>query len=1607
MTTSAGPAPEAVTDDPSRHDDVALDPVLARLAELVAPEQAACAVAFARAAYRRLPPEQVRALDVGAAARQLASAFAFVDARPPGELALRVYNPTVDEHGWSWQGTAVEVNVEDGPFLLSTMTEELSRLGVEVARSVHPILGIERDDHGHVARIVPARGAAERESWMLLELEALLDEGARDEVTAALRGVLGDARATARDFPAMREQVEEIAFATRASAGAAYPRDEVDEVIALLRWLLDDHFIFLGYREYDLVDVEGRRAGVVARGSGLGILSDDSVSSWADPVLLDDVEPGLRRRMEGGDLLVVSRTNRRSTVHRHVRMLYIGVKKVAGDGTICGEYRVLGLFAQQAFAEPASVIPVVRRKLRQVLEREDVVDHSYDERVLRTLFEAFPKGELFQIDVDALRRVLVALLGVTRRQEVRLLAWEGSAPQSTSAVVALPRDRFTDDLRRSVVALLLDRFDAAAVDEHIAFTERGEALLHFAFHAAAGKRLRELDVEALEHEVEALTRTWSDALAAALEAECGREDGQRLAVAWKRTFPPGYTETTSPADAVADVVELAQLGGNGDVRMAVRAGAGGLHRFKLYKAGAVVELSAFLPILESLGLVVVEEIPHRLEGVDVAIHDFGVRVGDVDAGVGFDPERDGARAAAAALATWRGDAEADSLNRLVLHARLTWEDAVVLRAYRRYRRQIGTSFTEAYQNDALVGYPDVARALIALFAARFDPERADSDAEAARQAVLDACEAVQRLDQDRILRGFLGLVDATLRTNRYRPGRGALAFKLDSSAVPDVPKPVPHVEVFVYSPAMEAVHLRGGPVARGGIRWSDRQEDFRTEILGLMKAQMVKNAVIVPSGSKGGFVLKGVARGEDDVRERVLSAYETFMRGLLDLTDNVVDGEVVPPPGVRRPDGDDPYLVVAADRGTATFSDVANKISAEYRFWLGDAFASGGSRGYDHKAMGITARGAWVAVQRHFRELDIDVQAEPVTVVGIGDMSGDVFGNGMLRSNALKLVAAFDHRDIFLDPDPDPALSFAERERLYHLPRSSWQDYDRAVISAGGGVWSRTAKRIPLSEQARGLLRVEADALSPPELIRALLAAPVDLLFAGGIGTFVKAATETDADVGDRANDAIRVDADEVGARVVGEGGNLAFTQRGRIQYARRGGRINTDAIDNSAGVDTSDHEVNLKILLGAVVDRGELALDERDALLAAVADDVAVAVLRDVELQTGAISQEIAQAPGGLEPYEALMRHLEESVRLDREVEALPATAEIARRREAGAFLTRPELAVLLGYAKVDLAAHLLASGVPDQPAFTDALAAYFPRATVETYPDVIAQHRLRRELIATVVANDVVNRLGITWHLRTARELGASLAEVAAAYWVARAVAGADADWRAIERLGDLATPPLELELKGQVDRLVDAFARAYLRQGAASDVAGTIARDRPAFAHLAQRIIDLASPRVRAAARAQVDHFVDLGLGSDLAERVVTLGQLAFVPDVAAVARDSGEDVVRVAQVFVRLSELLPLEPLHQRLARVKPSGQWERWQHRGLVDELRELRRTAAERALKAYRERPGGEPADVLLDQRSAALERVQRVLRLLEREPDAGLPAVAVAVRLLHHVVAG
>ncbi len=1577
------------------------------LAGRVPRERAPAIDAFAAAFARRLPPELAE-LDAAELAARILGVFHLADARGEEPVAVRAFNPDPERDGYGAPGSVLETNAEDSPFLFDSVLEELEARGLHVSRAAHPVLGIRRDETGRIVEIVHPRGAERRESVMHLELDRRLSETELADLAEAVRRILGDVRLAVRDFAAMRAAVERMV--SWIPAAEAWPAEEVEEASAFLRWLLEDHFVFLGYQEREVIPTPEGPAVRAVPEAALGICARPD--PWArDVVPFAELDPAERARLEGRELVTYARGRRPSTVHRRQRMDEIWVRRVGADGRTLGEGGLLGLFTSRAVATPADRMPLLRRRLARILEAEDLVEGSHDYKTAISIFDGFPKQELLSAPEEELRRQVMALLALQEQRHVRLFVRPDPHRRVVSLLVVVPRDRFDAELGERLQALFLRRFNGEGVEHHLSLGESQLALLHVVVHAGPGG-IPDVSFPELEREVAELTKTWEDRLREELVARRGEAEGRALAERWASRFPPSYKAATPVELAAEDVLRFEELGASGEPFLLAlsnqeREGQV-LTRVRLYKLGGKIRLSDFVPTLESLGLQVVEEVPthllHDAEG-ERFLDDFGVLD---EHGRPLDVERSGERIAACITAVWRGECELDSLNRLVVSAGLRWEQVEILRAYRKYHHRVHAGFPVEYKNAAFAANPEIAALLVRLFELRFDPAlpRDEAAAAAVREEILRRLEAVESLDQDRILRNHLRLIEATVRTNAFKPDREALAFKFRSALVPEMPRPVPLYEIFVYCPEMEAIHLRGGKVARGGIRWSDRRQDYRTEILGLMKAQMVKNAVIVPTGSKGGFVLKRPPTDPGALREEVEHRYVTFMRSLLDLTDNLVDGRVVHPEHVVVHDEDDPYLVVAADKGTATLSDVANAVAAERGFWLGDAFASGGSTGYDHKALGITARGAWESVKRHFRDLGTDVTTQPITVVGIGDMSGDVFGNGMLLSDQICLVAAFDHRHIFVDPNPAPAVGYAERRRLFEMPGSSWDDYDRSKISPGGGVWPRTAKSIPLSPEMRGALGVEGEAMTPDELISAILRAPVDLLWNGGIGTYVKASTESNDEVGDRANDAVRVNGRELRCRVVAEGGNLGFTQRGRIEYAMAGGRINADFIDNSAGVDCSDHEVNLKILLGIAMRRGELTLEERNALLAEVEQDVVRHVLYDNFLQAQILSQEVAGSASRMEAYEDLMQRLEAEGVLDRELEALPSTEEMLERRRAGAGMVRPELAVLLAYAKQSLANELLASSLPDSRYLEQDLRGYFPPRVVERFGHLLPEHPLRRELVATIVANDVVNSQGITFVTRLSAETGASASDVVSAYRIARDVTRAVERWERVEALVDRLPAELVAELMGGVDRLVETCSRWYLAN-ALGQLGRAVEAHAEPFRRLEAVLPEVEPERRRRERERETWRLVDLGVPEAVAREHALLGALAHGPGIVAVSQRTGRPIEAVGRAALLVGELLPIDRLEEALGRVPTPDRWHRWAVQGAGDELRAIRQAVAERALLEHPDLGPDEALAAALAARGALVERLERFLGSFAAEDETNLAAVTVAVGMLRPLASG
>jgi glutamate dehydrogenase len=1596
-----------------------LEQIVAAIREKVPEDRRAQVEKFARQYYQRLAPEDLLDLEPEDLYGAVLAHWRLARRRRPGEAKVRVYSPRFEEHGWRSKHSIVEIVTDDMPFLVDSVAMELNRHGLVIHLPIHPVVAVRRDAAGGLVEVLAPDADGDdavRESFLHFEVDRQSEPEVLDRLRAAVERVLGDVRASVEDWEEMREQVHKILeeFDERPP-----PVDEAElaEARALLEWIDNHHFTFLGYRAYDLVEQDGEDLLRPIQGTGLGILRQGQAKPASGSFA--KLPPEARRLARERHVLILTKANSHSTVHRPSYLDYIGVKRFDEHGEVIGERRFLGLYTSAAYNRNPRDIPVLRRKVTKVLERVGLPRYSHDWKSLLNILETFPRDELFQISDDQLFETAMGILRLEERRRVRLFMWHDNYGRFVSALVYVPRDRYTTTVRRRIEVVLNDAFPGASFDFQVWLSESVLARLHFIIRMPPGQ-MPSYDARELETKLATVTRSWADELHDMLLELHGEEEGNELFGRYGEAFPAAYLEDFPARNAVYDIQRMEDLGERGGLNMNLYRpleAAPGILRFKLFWADRPLPLSDAVPMLEDMGVEVVEERPYEIHPPGqgpIWIHDFGVTYtgpeGDVDIGRVREVFQD------AFSAILRGEAESDGFNRLVLRARLTWREIVVLRAYCKYLRQTRLTFSQEYMEQALAGNPAIARWLVELFQARFDPAQPGDEqgrADQLRQQLAEAIDQVANLDEDRILRSFLAMVEATLRTNHYQSGLGGqpkpyLSFKLDPAQVPSLPKPRPMFEVFVYSPRTEAVHLRGGKVARGGIRWSDRREDFRTEILGLMKAQMVKNAVIVPVGAKGGFVVKRPPAdgGREALMDEVVACYSTMMRGLLDLTDNRVDGKVVPPPDVVRYDEDDPYLVVAADKGTASFSDLANSIAQEYGFWLDDAFASGGSAGYDHKKMGITARGAWESVKQLFRELGVDTQSTDFTVVGVGDMSGDVFGNGMLLSRHIKLVGAFNHLHVLLDPDPDPEASFAERGRLFALSRSSWSDYDSSKLSEGGGVWPRSAKSIPLSEQARRALDVQAEALTPNELINAMLKAPVDLLWNGGIGTYVKAARETHADVGDRANDGVRVNGGELQARVVGEGGNLGFTQLGRVEYALHGGRINTDFIDNSGGVDCSDHEVNIKILLNQVVSDGDLTRKQRDKLLADMTDDVATAVLQDNYRQVQAISVTEAQAPHLLDEHGRLMRSLERANRLDRRLEFLPDNEELAERRAAGKGLTRPELAVLLAYSKIALQDELAASDVPEDDYLADDLERYMPPKLRDKFRRQLRRHPLRRDIIATYVTNSMVNRAGSTFANRLRDETGARAPEVARAYTIAREVFDVRRLWKDLATLDNVVPAAMQLELQAEGRKMIERSALWFLRNRRQPlDIASTVSHFAPGIASLAQELPKLLAPADSEALDRLTERFTAEGVTAELATRVASLDALFSGLNVIEVATTCGETVEKVAAVYFALGYKLDLHWLRDQIARLPSDTHWQTLAQGALRDDL-----YSEQRELTAEVLRPGTEDGDAetLIDhwvkENRSSVERTNAILSDLKEAEGLDIAMLSVALREIRNL---
>lgn len=1524
-------------------------------------------IAFLKAFFDRGPADDLTAYQASDLAGLVAASWKFAAKRQPGRHKVSVVDPSVARDGWQCEYTTIAILTDDMPFLLDSVLGALTERGLNTHLVLHPILTLRRNDDGALTKLTSKKDSGSniyRESLMHIHVDRLGSRAERQDLEAELSSVLDDIRTVVLDWPLMRERVKDV-IAEFQNAPPPMPVDELAEAIQFLDWLGDNNFTFLGIRQYRFDG--GRKAErlLPVKGSGLGILRDAKVHVLRRGRDMVSITPEVREFLMQPAALIITKANVRAVVHRRVHMDYIGIKQFDVAGKLTGELRVIGLFTSTAYTRNPSTIPLLRRKIAEVMERSRVIPSSHSGKALLNVLENYPRDELFQIDTQKLTEIANGIHQLSERPRSRIFVRRDKFDRFVSVLVFVPRDRYNTTVRQNVGDLLAETFKGRVSAYYPSYPEGILVRVHFIIGRYEGVTPSP-NLDKLEAKIAALARTWNDDLKDALLENYDNSSFGKITARYLDAFTAAYQEAYSSADALADIRQLEKLDTEQGPGVDFYRGPDEDNttlRLKIYNRANPISLSDRLPILENFGLKAINERSYRIVRNDSGakttfwLHDIVLRTAD---GESVPLKKVKTLLEEGYLAIWRGLAENDRYNSLMLQQALPWRDVTVLRACSKYLRQTGIAYSQDYMSAALVRHSKISRLLVELFYSRFSLDKVSADARRRQQKsvvkkIEHALNAVSSLDEDRIVRRFINLIHAMWRTNFFQLNadgkhRAALAFKVNSQAIDGLPEPRPHAEIFVYAPDVEGVHLRGGKIARGGLRWSDRPEDFRTEVLGLAKAQQVKNAVIVPVGAKGGFVPKNlpVTDNRNDIIEEAIRCYKIFISSLLDVTDNLQGKKVLPPKRTIRHDGDDPYLVVAADKGTATFSDIANALSQGRQFWMDDAFASGGSAGYDHKKMGITARGGWEAVKRHFRELDIDIQTTPFRVIGVGDMSGDVFGNGMLLSKQIKLVAAFDHRDIFIDPEPNPAKSHAERARMFDLPRSTWRDYSSKLISKGGGIFSRAEKSITLTPEIKAMTGLKTNQATPNDLINAILKMSADLLWFGGIGTYVRSSKETDREAGDRTNDEIRVTAKELNVKAIGEGANLGITQLGRIEFAENGGRINTDAVDNSAGVNSSDVEVNIKIALGAAEIAGKLTRPKRNKFLVEMTDEVAQLVLRNNYQQTLSLTLAQLRAVPALDYHARFMRDMEADGKLNRAVEFLPDENELSDRRAAGTALTRPELSVLLAYAKITLFDQLLDSEVPDDPHLGAELQRYFPVKLQERFGPFIATHRLRREIISTMLANSMINRGGPLFVYRLADETGANVSSIAAAYALARDSFSLGALNSEIDMLDNKVSSEVQLDLYLTLQDLLREMTILYLRNNSADGrLSEEVERFRSGIATLESASSKILPPGLQKIVGHEQSALSSKGVPKSLAEKIAHLKFLKQAPNIITVAQQTSSSLELSATIFFKVGQLLQISDLIDQADKLDILDYFERLARDKQIDSL-----TTTQRGLTA-------------------------------------------------------
>ena len=1568
---------------------------------------------FAKALYSNMSKEDLANRNDSDLYGAALSLWNSLEKNTSDDAVIRVFNPEVAKDGWQSSHTIVEIIAKDMPFLVDSVRMAMTRENIASHLLLHSPLKIQRDKNDKISGLSSLKAEQESTSTktvFFIEIDRQTDATVIESFKKELESVLVDVSIAVEDWQPIREKL--IAVSKSLPKSHKDKSDnEINETVEFLDWLVKDNFTLMGYRQYELSPVQGDYQLKGKMDTSLGLMKNSDAEHTR---LLSELPEVARQEARSSNLLILTKTNSLSRVHRPAYIDYVGVKRFDDKGNVIGEDRFIGLFSSNFYNNSAADVPVLKSKINRIMDMCDFAKGTHAYKAVLNILETYPRDELVQAREHELLEVAMGVLQIQERDMCRLFVRKDAYGRFLSCMVYVPRERYNTALRRETQAILANAFNSdVKVEFTTYFSESTLARTHYTVRVTDNNI--EYNVKDIENNLIEAARTWEDKLQSALLESAGEARGNELNRKYCNAFARSYKEEVLPSAAVVDIEKLEMLNDDNKLEMLFyrpqEEASSNIVRLSLFHKDEPIHLSDVMPMLENFGLRVVGETPYSVKTSDGGINwimDFSMLI---DSKGMADFDKISARFRAALTSVWANRLENDGFNRLVLMGGLTGREASILRAYAKYMRQIGVTFSQTYIESTFANYPHIAAKIVNLFSKKFSV-KSPASAKTLEKLGLEIyaeLENVANLDDDRIIRLYVDMIVATLRTNYFQKDaegkfKSYISLKIQPSLIPEVPLPVPAFEIFVYSPRVEGVHLRFGKVARGGLRWSDRREDFRTEVLGLVKAQQVKNTVIVPVGSKGGFVCKQLPSEREAFIKEGQECYKIFIRGLLDITDNIERGEVVPAVDVTRHDEDDAYLVVAADKGTATFSDIANGIANEYNFWLGDAFASGGSVGYDHKKMGITARGAWESVKRHFREMDINCQTTDFTAVAIGDMAGDVFGNGMLLSKHIRLQVAFNHLHIFVDPNPDAAASYPERERLFNLPRSSWEDYNKELISSGGGVFSRAAKSITLSPEMKKMLGTKKASMTPNELIKASLMMEFDLLWNGGIGTYIKHSKETDADVGDRANDALRINGKDLGAKVFGEGGNLGATQLGRIEFAAKGGRVNTDFIDNVGGVACSDNEVNIKILLNGLVAEGDLTRKQRDELLYSMTDEVSELVLKDCYRQTHTLSITQSKGTSTLKEKIRFIHALEKEGKLDRAIEFIPTDEELAERAAAGKDLTRPELSVLVSYAKMVLKESLVTDEITENPYYRQLLVKSFPRPLREKFNDAMDNHPLRKEIIATKLANNIVNDMGLNFMVRMNEETCANEAEIALCYSIASEIFQMRETWLSISDLDNKIPSNVQTEMLYQLRRTVRRATRWFLRHRTkAQSIEQAIEIFSPTFADLSENltkyIVKTESDRIVSAR----EELTQSGVPTDIAQRIVSLSSLFSVMDLTQIAQNSNRKIDMVSHTYFKLGAQMGLHWFLDQITNQQVSNHWQALARASYREELDWQQRTLSEVVLNSFE----GESSDVdgqieqWMDSQDLLLQRWKQMLTEFKTSQSHDFAKFSVALREL------